>query len=176
MIYTKEKLEPRRLYYYPDDFDATDRAKLNEAFDELADRVIQTPRDLMGLLYQASELMSTVYRVHNELYKAMLTDTTDTVAREQFNSFYSEISTFAHERNIAILNKYYAHPLRKELNQDYFKQHNLFCDSLFGSHSLVNNDLRREETKIVADYRAHVNQLSFEFDGRTHLFKDSTHL
>lgn len=173
MIYTKETLEPRHLYYYPDDFDAGSKERLAEAFDELEKAVIQTPRDLLSLLYQLSELMSIVNQESNRLHYMQYRDTSDLEIREKMQEFMTGISDFAEERSLKIIKMYYEHPLREQLNQDYFKQINLTFESIFASSSTNTLELQNEERRLLGLYRDKVNQLQFEFEGVLYYFKDS---
>ncbi len=173
MVYTKEKLERKNLYYYPDSFDPRDKEALTEAFDELDNARIQSPRELLSLLYQASELLSTVYNIENELYYKSLQDTTDLECVQKLNSYRENISAFAHDRSLSILKRYYTHPLHSELNQDFFKLVNNRLDAIFGSENEANTRLKIDELRIINEYRELVHQLSFEFEGEKCLFKDS---
>ncbi len=60
MIYSAEKLNPRRRFHYAADLDPVDRQQVISAIDELEAMPIHNPRDLMGTLYQASELMALI--------------------------------------------------------------------------------------------------------------------
>ncbi len=173
MVYTKEKLESKHLYYYPDGFDPRDRSALQAAFDEIDNTQIQNPRELLSMLYQASELMSTVHGVENELYRRSLKNTKDEGIIQELNSFRENISLYATQRSINILRRYYDHPMRQQLNQDYFKQLNYSLDALFGYDIKANKALRMEELRLINEYREQVNQLSFEFEGKRYSFKES---
>jgi oligoendopeptidase F len=120
--------------------------------------------------------MSTVHGIENELYRRSLKNTKDPINVQELNTFRENISSYANDRSINILKRYYNHPMRKQLNQDYFKQVNSSLDAIFGIDIEANKALRIEELRLVNEYRELVNQLSFEFEGKRYLFKDSEQL
>ncbi len=173
MIYTKETLETRSLYYYADDFNPQNIEALKAAYDELENMQVNTPRELLGLLYQASELISTVNKVQSELFYRTIRNTSDIESRERYNRFNSEIATYADERSTALLRRFYDHPLREQLNQDSFTQINQYFEAVFGVQSSILSELRNRELKLITEYRDKINQLSFTHQGQSYFFKDS---
>ncbi|MDD2331486.1 MAG: M3 family metallopeptidase, partial [Candidatus Cloacimonetes bacterium] len=173
MIYTKEKLEARKLFFYPEDFDPRNQERLAKAFDELDAIDPKTPGELMSMLYQASELMSIVLQISNNLMFRILQNTTDPSARQELEEFIAQTSSYAENRVLSILAKYYHHPLRNSINQDYFKQINLFLESKFNNARTANEALLLEEYRLIGEYRNRVNQLNFEYEGQSYLFREA---
>ncbi len=60
MIYSAEELNTRRRCCYAADFDPADGQQVIAAFDDLEAMQSHNPRDLMGTIYQASELMPII--------------------------------------------------------------------------------------------------------------------
>jgi len=174
MIYTNEALEKREYYYYPKDFDVKDINALNATFDELEQQPISTPRDLLGMLYQLSELMSLIARESNELFYQSMRDTTDTNARLAVNDFNRSVSGLAQKRYMAILKRYYEHPLRSLINQDFFRQVNKSFEILFSSALSMFPSGDNREQDLIPLYREKVNNISFATELSICLFKDSS--
>lgn len=176
MIYTKEKLEKRILYYYKEDFDPWNLNEYIAAYDELEANIIKTPRELLSLLYRASELLSIPLQTFNRLYYESLKNITDSEARQKLEKFQSEIYAYVSERNNKVLRLYYDHPLRQQVNQDSFRKLNQSLEAIFASQNDANTELQNRELQLVGLYREYCNQLSFSYGEKDYLFKDTAAL
>ncbi len=166
MILTKEKLEKHTPYYYPEGFDVTDWNQVSAAFDELEHKQIDTPRDLLSILYQANEIFSMLTEKYTEYYFRTLANSEDEEAFTLLQNLSRDVLIPAQKRNAIILKMYFDHPLRKQLNQENYKQINQFFESAEMQNFEIENEHALEIHDIVAEYQQAYNQVRVEIDGK----------
>lgn len=168
MILTKEKMERQALFYYPQNFNVNNWMEVSAAFDELEHKQIDTPRDLLSLLYQSNELINLVNEAYGELYMKTLTNTNDAEAQVQLQTLVQNIVLPTNKRNEAILRKYYEHPLRLQLNQENYHQINQLFEDIEMQSLYGENDMSLEISQLVQDYRHHYNQIRVQHEGQSY--------
>ncbi len=176
MILTKEKLEKKPLYYYSSKFNINNWMEVSAAFDELEHKQIETPRDLLSLLYQSGELMNILNEEYNELYFRTLSNTNDTEASRQMQDFVKTIAYPASVRNDEIVRKFHEHPMRLRLNQDSYRQVNKFFDDISTDLDRGTNPGNIEINNLVQEYRRAYNQVQVMINGKSHPLNIISHV
>jgi oligoendopeptidase F len=176
MILTNETLERQTPDYYPRNFNVNNWMEVSAAFDELEHLQIDSPRDLLTLLYQSSELMQLLSEEHGELLFRTLANSNDTEAQAAIQLLLQNILIPAQKRNAAILKKYYEHPFRLQLNQDYYKQINLFFESQLENDKEENTEDALESSELSQKYRETFNRIQVEYEGNSYPLNAITNL
>lgn len=176
MILTKEKLEKQTLYFYPDDFDVTNWSNVSAAFDEMEHKQIETPRDLLSLLYQSNELLSMLSEAYSVLYFRSLADSEDNETSELLQKLTQNVLIPAQTRNAVILKKYYEHPLRNKLSKENYRQINQFFESVELKNFEIENSQAVEISSIITEYRQVYNQVRVEIEGKDYPLNIISHL
>ena len=159
MILTKETLEKRVPYYYPSNFNAHNWMEVSAAFDELENKHIESPRDLLSLLYQSSELMIMLKETHGGLFFKTLSDSNDMEANKLFQDYTQNIMFPANQRNETVIRKYYENPIRLQLNQDSYRQVNKYFDEMSQEIDTETSPESIEVNNLLQTYRQAYNQI-----------------
>lgn len=161
-------MEKQAPSYYPRNFNVNNWMEVSAAFDELEHLQIASPRDLLTLLYQSSELMQLLSETHSELLMRTLANSNDTEAQAAIQLLLQNILIPAQKRNAAILKKYYEHPFRLQLNQDYYKQINLFFESQIENEQEESTEDALESSELSQKYRETFNRIQVEYEGNSY--------